>query len=135
MAHGSWPKNRGVCMKKSVVVMAAVIVLVIVAGFMLTRSNNVSSVPQGTGEVQKVTLGLKNYNYDPQVITVKANQPVEITLDSSVMGCLRSFTVPAFGVSQYSRDPSQTITFTPNKAGTYKFACSMGMGYGTLVVE
>ena len=59
----------------------------------------------------------------------------EITLDKSVSGCYRSFNIRDIGVSQYSKDPSQKITFTPTKPGTYTFACSMGMGYGKLIVK
>ncbi|KAF0216769.1 MAG: Heavy metal transport/detoxification protein, partial [bacterium] len=87
------------------------------------------------GNVQKVILGMKNYNYNPNTITVKAGQPVSITLDSSVQGCLRSFAIKDLGVSKYAKTPSETIDFTPTKKGTFTFACSMGMGYGTLVVE
>ncbi len=95
-----------------------------------------SSAPSASaGEVQKITLGMKNYNYYPNTITVKSGIPVEITLDSSVSGCYRSFVVQQFGVSTYSQNPAQTIRFTPDKKGTFQFQCSMGMGYGTLVVE
>ena len=86
----------------------------------------------GTGDVQKVTLSQKNYNYFPQTITVKAGQPVELTLDSKVQGCYRSFTIRELGVAGYARTPQEKITFTVPKPGTYKFSCSMGMGSGTL---
>jgi plastocyanin domain-containing protein len=87
------------------------------------------------GDVQKINLGIKNYNYYPNTITVKANKPVEITLDSSVVGCYRGFVIKDFGINQYSSNPSEKITFTPTKTGTYKFQCSMGMGRGTIIVE
>jgi len=87
------------------------------------------------GEIQKVTLSTKDFNYYPSEIAVEADKPVEITLDSSVKGCLRSFTIRELGVVKYSKDPSQKIVFTPTKKGSFAFACSMGMGYGTIVVE
>ncbi len=89
----------------------------------------------GNGDVQKVTLGTKNYNYYPETIKVRAGQPVSVTLDSSVSGCLRSLTIKGLGVSKYSKSPQDTIDFTPKQKGTFKFSCSMGMGYGTLIVE
>ena len=85
--------------------------------------------------VQPVTLSIKNGNYYPQEVRVKAEQPVAITLDKSVTGCYRSLNIRGLGVSGYSKSPSETITFTPQKPGTYRFACSMGMGYGMLIVE
>ena len=84
---------------------------------------------------QQVTLGIKNFNYFPEVITVKAGQPVSLTLDNSVTGCFRSFNIRDLGVSGYSSSPDNKIMFTPAEKGTYKFSCSMGMGYGTLIVE
>lgn len=87
------------------------------------------------GEMQKITLSTKNYNYYPSEIKVKANQPVELTLDENVYGCLRSFTIRDLGVSKRSKSPEDKIVFTPTKKGTFTFACSMGMGYGKIIVE
>lgn len=87
------------------------------------------------GTPQQVTLSMKNGNYYPQTITVKAGQPVAINLDSSIVGCYRTFTIRALGIAQNLKTPSDTLTFTPTTPGTYKFACSMGMGTGTLIVE
>ena len=87
------------------------------------------------GDVQKIVLSLKNYNYYPNTITVKSGEPVRIYLDESVTGCLRSFTIRDFGVAKYLQSPSDYVEFTPNKKGNFRFACAMGMGTGTLVVE
>ena len=120
---------------------AALIILVIaVAGFFMFGSsgtnvtgNAVNDNPDGN--FQKVVLGIKNYNYYPNTITVKVGQPVRVYLDESVTGCLRSFTIKEFGVAKNLRTPSDYVEFTPNKKGTFGFACSMGMGTGKLVVE
>ena len=96
---------------------------------------NGSSVQVGSGEIQKIILSEKNYNYYPNEIKVKAGQPVSLSLDKSVAGCLRSFTIQDLGVAKHLRTPSDTLEFTPTKAGAYTFACSMGMGYGKLIVE
>jgi len=98
-------------------------------------SGNPASTATGTGsDIQRITIGIKNFNYYPNTITVKKGIPVELTLDSSVSGCYRTFVISEFGVNTYSKDPSQAITFTPDKSGTFKFQCSMGMGVGTLIV-
>ena len=78
---------------------------------------------------------MKNYNYYPQTVKVKANQPVRIYLDKSVAGCYRSFTIRDFGVVKYLETEKDYVEFTPNKKGSFRFACSMGMGTGTLIVE
>src|SRR3990167_8685317 len=87
------------------------------------------------GEGEKVVISEKNLNYYPNEIKVKAGQPVSISLDSSVTGCLRSFNIKDLGVSKNAKTPSETIDFTPTKKGTFRFACSMGMGYGKIIVE
>ena len=62
------------------------------------------------------------------------NKPVRIYLDASVRGCYRSFTVKSFGVAKNLRTPEDYVEFTPDKEGTFGFACSMGMGTGKIIV-
>lgn len=88
----------------------------------------------GNGNTQKITLSMRNYNYYPNTVNVKANQPVEITLDENVFGCLRSFAIKELGVRKYAKTPNDKIVFTPTQTGTFTFSCSMGMGYGKLIV-
>ncbi len=113
------------------------IAFVIIAGYFLMNgglTGNVVSGGAGSEDVQRITLSFKN-NYSPNTITVEAGKPVEITLDSSVRGCFRSFNIRELGVSYRSSGPSDTIKFTPTKKGSFEFACGMRMGYGTMVVE
>ncbi len=120
--------------------LTVLVVLVIVgAGFFLIKgsgpSGNAVSGNSGSGKIQEVTLGMKGYNYYPNTVAVKANQPVRIYLDKSVGGCYRSFTIRDFGIAKYLATPKDYVEFTPTKKGSYRFACSMGMGTGTLIVE
>lgn len=121
------------------------IALVVGVGFFVfkTGSSADTALPSSTGNVivtqetqnaQKITLSGRNYNYYPETVKVKAGTPVELSLDSSVKGCLRAFTIQALGVSKMLRTPADSVVFTPQK-GTYRFACSMSMGYGTLIAE
>ena len=88
-----------------------------------------------TVDVQNVVLGIKNYNYYPNTINVKVGMPVRISLDNSVVGCYRSFTIKELGIAKNLQTPNDYVEFVPEKKGTYRFACSMGMGHGTLIVE
>ena len=99
-----------------------------------SNSINDNSNDNNLENAQKIVLGMKNYNYFPSVINVKAGLPVEITLDETVRGCLRSFSLSDLGISKFSQNPSQKIVFTPTQIGSFKFSCSMGMGYGTMNV-
>lgn len=126
--------------KKSTMYLFGIIFIVALASYFVlvkssSSSNSFSDAQQAQGETQKVVIGVKDFNYYPNTIRVKANKPVEISLDSSVTGCFRSFTIRDFGIAKVLSTPRDTVTFTPTKKGTYKFACSMGMGFGNLIVE
>ncbi len=123
--------------KKSTLYLVLILFIVIPVGFFLVSfdKTQVSGNTNNGGDFQKVVLGIKNLNYYPNTITVKEGVPVRIYLDNSVAGCLRSFTVPEFGVAKYLPTPNDYVEFTPNKKGTFGFACSMGMGTGKIIVE
>ena len=115
--------------------------IVLLGGYFFLGSERVSSetitgnVINNNNDMQKVVISEKDLNYYPREIRVKANQPVSISLDNKVKGCLRSFTIRDLGVSKYLKSVTDTLEFTPTKAGTFTFTCSMGMGYGKLIVE
>lgn len=127
-------------MKNTTILVFALILLIIIGGFIFLKTNLngetvKNSVNSGKNNVQKITLSMKNYNYYPNTITVKANQPVSIILDNSIGGCYRGFVIRDLGVQKYSQNPGDTIDFTPTQKGTFRFSCSMGMGTGTIIVE
>ena len=127
-----------ISIKKSFIYILGIALLLLIVGyFMLKGVNSAGNVVGNSdaGEVQKVVIGMKNYNYYPNTIKVKAGIPVSISLDKGVVGCYRSFVIRDFGIQKYLKTPQDTIEFTPKKPGTYRFACSMGMGTGTLIVE
>lgn len=129
-------------MKNTTVLFLIAVILIAGGAFVFGKSNSVTgnnvlddSENSGSGEVQKIVIGERDLNYYPNTIKVKAGQPVSISLDNSVTGCLRSFTIRDFGLQKYLRTPQETLDFTPTQKGTFNFACSMGMGFGKLVVE
>ena len=128
-------------MKNTTIFFVIVAMVFLLGGFIFVNSQSsitgdvVKNPTDLQGQTQKVVLSVKDYNYYPREVRVKSGVPVEISLDSSVKGCLRSFTIKDLGVSRYLKTPEDKITFTPNKKGTFTFACAMGMGYGKLIVE
>lgn len=124
--------------KKSTLYLVGILALVIVGVFFLMNNSSTAknTISQTANEdSQKITISMKNYNYYPQEIHVKVNQQVEITLDDSVTGCFRDFTIPELGIRKYMKDSQDKLIFTPEEKGRYVFACSMRMGAGTLIVE
>ena len=134
-------------MKNTTILILGFIIIIAIGGFVFANlennqtGNTVNNAVSGNvaetnnGNMQKITLSMKNGNYYPNTIKVKANEPVSISLDSSIRGCYRAFTIRQLGIAKRLATPSDTLNFTPTQKGTYRFACSMGMGYGTLIVE
>src|SRR3989344_3610484 len=113
-----------------------IVAIILVGSFIFMRPSSLitgNDIVSGNGEMQKVILSEKNLNYYPNTFTVEAGKPVELTLDNSVKGCLRSFIIRDLGVSKYAKALADKIIFTPTKKGSFTFTCSMGMGYGTII--
>ncbi|HLC33207.1 MAG TPA: cupredoxin domain-containing protein [Candidatus Nanoarchaeia archaeon] len=85
--------------------------------------------------VQIVNLSWGKFNYAPDTIRLKQKIPVKIVADTTrLTGCFRSLEIPDMGVSEQITDEDNIIEFTPEKKGTFRFSCAMGMGSGTIEV-
>lgn len=88
------------------------------------------------GEKQVVKISIQGGTYYPNPVRLKKGITAVFEVDtSSVRGCYRSIQIPAFNVRKVVNDNNNRIEFTPDKAGTFGFSCSMGMGRGQIVVE
>ena len=126
--------------KKSTLEFLALAVIVLLGGYFLLGSSTSQGTVSGNvvaagGQVQEVVLGIKDYNYYPDTVTVNEGNTVRLSMDDSAYGCFRAFTLKEFGVSKYLAKASDYVEFIPDKKGTYTFSCSMGMGVGKLVVK
>lgn len=130
---------------KKLIYIIGIIAIIAIAGFFMLNGNTTENtftgnaikdeLNQNAEEVQNIVLSMRNYNYYPNTVRVKAGKPVHISLDESIKGCFRDFTIKDFGIHKYLETPQDYIKFIPTKPGTYVFACSMGMGTGILIVE
>lgn len=99
--------------------------------------------------VQRVAVLGGNYYFDPKVIVVKVNVPVELKVrkEGGVAPHDIAIRAPEAGIDfdQELRSEPQVVRFTPTKVGEYEFVCTKrflffkshkerGM-HGTLVVE
>ena len=91
---------------------------------------------QVKGNVQEIHITVKG-GYSPNVIRVKEGVPLRLVFDrQEVSDCSDRVVFPDFQASK-SLAPFATTTleFTPNKSGSFGFACGMNMLHGTLIVE
>lgn len=93
-------------------------------------------VQAAAGTANAITLGFRNFNYYPEIISLQYNVPARITVDTAaVQGCFRSIVIPDFGIRKYITEADNVISFIPDKKGTFSFSCAMGMGAGKIVVS
>ena len=91
--------------------------------------------PATAKPVQKAMIVVDN-GFKPDTIKVKAGQAVQITFDTKHKACISSVVFAGMNLKKDLTDGKKTvITFTPKKAGTYAFACPMGMFKGKVVAK
>ena len=85
--------------------------------------------------VQEITIRVEG-TYQPDHIQVQAGVPVRLKFDRQEnVGCSDHVVFPDFQINQELPAFQTTmIEFTPDKAGTYAFACGMNMYRGQLIV-
>jgi cytochrome c oxidase subunit 2 len=81
-------------------------------------------------EPRKIAVVAKKYEFRPSRIELKAGEPVEITFQSE--DTKHGFVCKELNVAkiEFTKDSPGKVTFTPEKAGTYKFKCAHFCGLG-----
>lgn len=85
-----------------------------------------------------VTVNVKNYGYEPDVVRAKAGAAVKLRLVSSnVQSCSRAFVIPSLGVQELLESTGETVIEIPpqDKGTQIPFSCSMGMFGGTILFD
>lgn len=85
---------------------------------------------------QNVEIDVTSRGYTPNYLKVKKGEEVTLTLKSKdAYSCASAFRIPSLGISRnLTANDTQTVKFTPDKAGKITFACSMGMYRGVIEV-
>lgn len=85
-----------------------------------------SSATQDNGVLQ---LTASSSSYSPRVIKASANKAYKLEITSKDnQGCGRAFTIPSLGKQEIlPEDGVTTIDIPPQKAGTMRMTCAMGM--------
>lgn len=125
-------------MSNKITIIGILALVAVVVGFVFLSGNTESTPITGNvvaGEMQKVVLSQDDLNYKD--VRVQAGKPITLSADSSVTGCLRSvvFNIEGKKYSKYLRTTSDSVELPALSKGIYSFSCSMGMGFGKLIVE
>jgi len=129
-------------MKNTTLLLITIIIVLVIGGFVFVNGRNslvVKDVPRSgetiPGNMQRVVLSQNGYNYKDA--NVQAGKPIALSADNSVGGCLRSvvFNIEGKRYSKYLRTSEDIIELPALSKGTYPFSCTMGMGYGKLIVK
>lgn len=83
----------------------------------------------GIPKERVIRLTAKKFEFSPAEITVKKGEPVVIEVTSKDVN--HGFTLPDFGVRTNIQPGSvNRISFTPDKTGSFAFACDVFCGAG-----
>lgn len=86
-------------------------------------------------QVIRMTVGAGDSAYSPDSFTVRAGIPVRWEIDQkSSSGCLSYVVSRQLDINEPLKIGLNVVNFTPRKAGSYVFSCSMGMYTGTITV-
>lgn len=108
--------------------MRKVLMMVLVA---CAAAGAAATVVHGSGEPKQkvIKLTATKFEFSPSEITVKKGEPVVIEVTSRDVK--HGFTLPDFGVRTDIQPGSvNRISFTPDKAGRFTFACDVFCGAG-----
>ncbi|MFD5620395.1 heavy metal translocating P-type ATPase [Streptomyces yangpuensis] len=88
------------------------------------------------GGVQRVDVTVRG-GYSPNLIKVRQGTPLEVVFDRQESGeCTSRVVFPELRVSAgLPAHTRTTVRLTPDRPGTFGFACGMNMIHGTLLVE
>ena len=88
-------------------------------------------------EARKIEVVAKKYEFEPSRIELKVGEPVEITFRST--DTKHGFVSKDLKLEKvvFSKDEPATVSFTPDKPGTFEFKCARfcGMGHGKMKGE
>lgn len=105
-------------------------------GLILRKSEPGRLRPEPTAEgVQEALIRVKG-GYTPDVLMVKAGQPVRLNFErQETAACSEEVVFPAFDRrAKLPEGEIVPIEFTPEQPGEYDFQCHMGMLHGKLIV-
>lgn len=107
---------------------AGALVLAALTAWADARAADPAPQPASAGPIQRVTVLLDNYSFNPDRVVVQVGVPVELTLASVTTFTPHNFVLkePSAGLvfeQEVGAGATVVLRFIPAKAGTYPFYC------------
>lgn len=125
-------------MKKILIIVAVLIILGGIAGFVLLQNNNKQTSPVTSSQITPIpqeanAVSIENFSFNPSEIIIKKGTELTWTNNDSAPHTITSDA----GVFQSENlSQGQTYKFTFNEAGTFSYHCSIHPSMtGKVVVE
>jgi len=95
-----------------------------------TAQEKPAPAPPSPGDIRKIAMTARKYEFSPSKIELLVGQPVEITITAE--DATHGFSCKDLGVEKViiEKGTSQTIKFTPEKPGKFGFKCAKLCGLG-----
>lgn len=89
-----------------------------------------------TNAMQKVEMKITSRGFEPSLLKVKSNIPVQFAINGDgATGCTNRIVIPDLGIEKDIKKGENIIEFTPKKIGPIAYSCWMGMVRGKIIVE
>ncbi len=110
-------------------------VAVLPAGEHDETSNTQINITLTEDDYQVIRMEVNAYGWEPDSFVLKKGVPVRWEIDATQLnGCNNEIIVPEYGLDIMLRDGLQTVEFTPEEEGVFRWSCWMGMIPGQFVV-
>ena len=95
-----------------------------------------STRTENLGATQSITVTVKG-GYSPNTIEAILGVPLNIIFDRQESGsCTEQVVISSFGIIvDLPANKRTSVTFTPDREGTFDFACGMNMVHGKLIIK
>ena len=95
-----------------------------------------STRTENLGATQSITVTVKG-GYSPDTIEAILGVPLNIIFDRQESGsCTEQVVISSFGIIvDLPANKRTSVTFTPDREGTFDFACGMNMVHGKLIIK
>lgn len=92
---------------------------------------------ESASKVQSASVELTDQGYQPASLKLRRGVPARVTFTRKVSAtCATEIMIPDYAIRRaLPLNEPVVVEFTPNKAGTFDFACGMGMLRGTMMVR